>query len=276
MGKILLNDILGFSQDEIPHIRLKLNVHNGSEDPHELYLQDPDKVNVEWFLWHKERRYFHKGQTAICLLYIGTDTWLLTTIKDIVKELDVEDGIGYDAVERAEYKKYFGRIKLKYHNKTMGMGRKYESIMDELEVVEILPSVYDGDEFPGYENVRLSYSQLEAILSRKKASWLAALQNQKAVYLLTDKNTGKHYVGSATAQHGMLLQRWSAYVENGHGGNVELRELAKEKGFDYIKQHFQYSILENYNARMDDKYILNRESWWKETLQTRKFGYNNN
>ena len=55
MGKILLNDILGFSQYEIPHIRLKLNVHNGNEDPHELYLQEPDKVNVEWFLWHKER-----------------------------------------------------------------------------------------------------------------------------------------------------------------------------------------------------------------------------
>ncbi|MGN0136739.1 GIY-YIG nuclease family protein [Anaerotignum sp.] len=276
MGKILLNDILGFSQNQIPNVRIKLNVHNGSEDPHELYLQDPEKVNTEWFLWHKERRYFHKGQIAICLLYIDTDTWLLTTIKDIQKELDVEDGIGYDAAERTEYKKYFGRIKLKYHNKTMGMGRKYESIMEELEVMEILPSVYDGDEFPGYENVRVSYAKLEAILSRKKASWLAALQNQKAVYLLTDTNTGKHYVGSATAQRGMLLQRWKAYVENGHGGNVELQELIKEKGFDYIKRYFQYAILENYNARMDDAYILSRESWWKETLQTRRFGYNGN
>ena len=37
-----------------------------------------------------------------------------------------------------------------------------------------------------------------------------------------------------------------------------------------------YSILENYNARVDDSVILERESWWKETLQSRKFGYNAN
>ena len=49
-----------------------------------------------------------------------------------------------------------------------------------------------------------------------------------------------------------------------------------EKGFDYIKQNFQYSILENYNARVDDRVILDRESWWKETLQSRTFGYNDN
>ena len=30
------------------------------------------------------------------------------------------------------------------------------------------------------------------------------------------------------------------------------------------------------NARMDDKVILERESWWKETLQSKAFGYNEN
>lgn len=74
----------------------------------------------------------------------------------------------------------------------------------------------------------------------------------------------------------MLLQRWSNYVDNGHGGNKELQGLVNEKGFGYIKQNFQYSILENYNARIDDSVVLERESWWKETLQSRKFGYNRN
>jgi hypothetical protein len=68
---------------------------------------------------------------------------------------------------------------------------------------------------------------LATIIHRKKAGWLAALENQKPVYLITDKKTGKLYVGSATAQYGMLLQRWSSYVENGHGGNVELKQLKK-------------------------------------------------
>ena len=59
-------------------------------------------------------------------------------------------------------------------------------------------------------------------------------------------------------------------------GNVELEKLIREKGFVYVKENFQYSILENYNARMDDQYILKREAWWKETLKSREFGYNAN
>ena len=74
----------------------------------------------------------------------------------------------------------------------------------------------------------------------------------------------------------MLLQRWSNYVENGHGGNIELKKLVEEKGFDYVKKYFQYSILENYNAKIDDHIILERESWWKDTLQSRTHGYNAN
>lgn len=139
------------------------------------------------------------------------------------------------------------------------MGRTYESMMEELEVIEILSTAYDGDEFPGYENIRLSFSQLETIIRNKRSGWLDALRNQKAVYLITDTSNGKMYVGSATAQYGMLLQRWTNYIDNGHGGNVELKHIVDTKGFDYIKANFQYSVLENYNARMDDNYILSRE-----------------
>lgn len=94
------------------------------------------------------------------------------------------------------------------------MGRTYESMMEELEVIEILSTAYDGDEFPGYENIRLSFSQLETIIRNKRSGWLDALRNQKAVYLITDTSNGKMYVGSATAQYGMLLQRWTNYIDN--------------------------------------------------------------
>ena len=213
---------------------------------------------------------------AVCLLKLSYDTWLLTTIKRITKDLDVNEGINYEGEELEEYRKYFGRVILKFHKTFQTQCREYGSICDELEVLEVLPSLFDGDEFPGYDRVRLSYAQLYSIISRQKKSWIAALENQKAVYLITDKHTGKLYVGSATSDNGMLLARWSSYAENGHGGNVELKALVSEKGFDYIKENFQYSILENYNARVDDHVILDRESWWKETLQSRVFGYNSN
>lgn len=186
------------------------------------------------------------------------------------------DGVGYDADEVKEYEQYFGRLVVEYHNPCRTMGRKYENVMDELEVVQILNEQYTGNEFPGYENVRLSYPLLKNIVDRQLPGWVDALRNQKAVYLITDTKTGKLYVGSATSQTGMLLQRWSSYAADGHGGNIELRELVKQQGLDYVKENFQYSILENYNARMDDGYILKRESWWKETLCTCTHGYNKN
>ena len=91
-----------------------------------------------------------------------------------------------------------------------------------------------------------------------------------------DKNTGKHYVGSAYGENGMLLQRWRNYIQSGHGGNSDLIGVVNSVGIDYVKKYFQYAILENYNARVDKHIILLRESWWKETLGTRKFGYNAN
>lgn len=276
MAKIMLNDLLHFDAAEVPNVRVKFNISNGYDDPLDLYKTNPDEVNVTWFLWHDARRYFNVGQTAICLLKLRGDQWLLTTIKKITRLLDVTDGVGYDAVEVKEYEQYFGRLVVEYHNPCRTMGRKYENVMDELEVVQILNEQYTGNEFPGYENVRLSYPLLKNIVDRQLPGWVDALRNQKAVYLITDTKTGKMYVGSATSQTGMLLQRWSSYAADGHGGNVELRELVKQQGFDYVKENFQYSILENYNARMDDGYILKRESWWKETLCTRTHGYNKN
>ena len=64
-------------------------------------------------------------------------------------------------------------------------------------------------------------------------------------------------------------------VETGINGEILERKL-QEKGFTYVQDNFQYSIIENYNARMDDNYILKRESWWKETLKSKVFGYNKN
>lgn len=273
---IRLNDLLGIPDSEAASVKVKFNQNNGSEDPMELYLRDPEIVNHQWLFWRNKQRYFNVGQIAICLLKLSYDTWLLTTVKRVTKELGTLNGINYEGQELEEYRRYFGRVVIKYHKTAQTQGMFYSTVCDELEVLEILPNVYDGDEFPGYDKVSLSYTQLQSIIERQKKSWIAALENQKAVYLITDKSNGKLYVGSATSDSGMLLTRWSSYIENGHGGNVELKKLVSEKGFAYIKQNFQYSILENYNARVDDRVILDRESWWKETLQCRAFGYNDN
>lgn len=276
MKKLYLNDLLRIQQDDLKNVKIRFNQFTGKDNPLDVYVCEPEIVNTQFFFWRTKQRYFNVGQIAICLLKLSEDMWLLTTIKRIVKELDVYDGINYEGEELEEYKPYFGRVVIKFHKTFQTQGTFYEKVYEQLEVTQILPTTYQGDDFSGYDKVKLSYEQLSSILNRGKRDWIAALENQKAVYLITDMHNGKLYVGSATSDKGMLLQRWKNYVANGHGGNKELIELVNDKGFDYVKQNFQYSILENYNAKIDDHVILERESWWKEILQSRKFGYNSN
>ena len=276
MNGILLKDLLRFSNDELANVKIKFNQHNGYDDPMDLYRSNPEIINTQWLFWNEKRRYFYEGQIAVCFLKLSYDMWLLTTIKRVTKDLGISGGVSFEGEEIETYKPFFGRVIVQYHKTSMAQGRYFSELQDELVVNQILPDVYDGEDFPGYDKVRLSYAQLEVIIRCGKKDWIAALSNQKAVYLITDKNTGKLYVGSATSDSGMLLQRWSNYVANGHGGNKELFELVEREGFDYVKKHFQYAILENYNAKVEDRVILIRESWWKETLQTRIWGYNSN
>ncbi len=89
--------------------------------------------------------------------------------------------------------------------------------------------------------------------------------------MITDASNGKMYVGSAYGDE-MILNRWKSYVKTGNGGNKELKEL----DFQYIKDNFRYSILDIFKSTTDEKTIIERESWRKETLLSRKFGYNAN
>ena len=274
--EITINDLLKFDDSILDSVKIRFNQTSETDNPLDLYQKNPEIVNTQWLFWNKQQKYFKKDQIAVCFLKLTGDTWLLTTIKKVTKDLNVENGICFEGEELEEYKKYYGRVIVKYHKTFQTQGIYYKKICDELVVNQILPATFDGFDFPGYDKVRLSFEQLENIIKLNKKDWVAALENQKAVYLITDINNGKLYVGSATSNYGMLLQRWSNYVANGHGGNVELKELVDQKGFDYVRKHFQYSILENYNAKVDDHVILERESWWKETLQSKKHGYNAN
>jgi len=274
MAQIRLNDILGFTDDEIGNVKIRFT--DGGGNRYEAFLSDPKEFHETAFLWRTEVQRFSVGQTAISLLKLSSETYLLTTIMKITKELGIKHGANYEGEEIERYTPYFGRVVIKYKKNYQQQVRYANGIIDEMEVLQILPSQFDGIHFPGYDRVRLSYAHLASIVQRRPEDWVGALENQKAVYLIVDKETGKQYVGSATAEKGMLLSRWNSYVANGHGGNKLLIDVVNDEGLDYVKQNFQYAILENYNARVDDKIILAREIWWKETLGSRAFGLNAN
>lgn len=267
---IKLNDILNFSQEELENTRIKFNLmFAGNWNPIEIFKNKDEKVLLEGQYWNSEKKNFKEGQTTIGFIRIKDDLWLLFHIGKVTKVLDVFNGIGYEHEELLEYKKYFGRLIVKYKNTSQKLTRRAIPLINECEVYEILPDIFDNDIFPGYDNVNLSWNDLSRVL--QKDSWKTALQNQKGVYLITDTSNGKMYVGSAYGER-MLLGRWEDYAKTGNGGNKELKELS----FDHIKQYFRYSILDIFKSTIKDELIISRETWWKEVLLTRDFGYNKN
>ena len=195
--------------------------------------------------------------------------WLLFHIGRITKDLNILNGVGYEYEILSEYEKYFGRLIVKFKNKAQTMIRLANSVINDCEVVQILPDTFDNDIFPGYDKVNASWSELSRVIEND--TWRTALKNQKGVYLITDSSNGKMYIGSAYGED-MILGRWKSYIKNGNGGNVELKKIS----FDHIKQNFHYSILEIFKSTIDDQTIIERESWWKKLLLTREFGYNMN
>ena len=128
----------------------------------------------------------------------------------------------------------------------------------KLPILEIRGRKMTVGEFPGYNAVIISHAILRVITQQVVPTWYSALGNIKGVYLITDTSTGKQYVGKASGDVG-IWQRWCAYADNGHGGNVKLRALLAEKGPGHLS-YYQYSILEIADTHASDKafWLANR------------------
>lgn len=158
--------------------------------------------------------------------------------------------------------------------------RKYSGLQEgslNPSVYELAPDVKMGT-FPGYQNVRLRHSDLQRIFRFDEPSWRDALSSVKGVFVITDTSNGRLYVGSASGEANGLWQRWSAYanLSNLTGGNHDLVDLRAEMGESHIVDHFQYSVLEIFDPKTKAETILQRESFWKLALDSRRHGMNAN
>ena len=70
-----LNDILNISDKELSNTKVRLTIKNDKikQDPHDVYINNPEEVTKNWFLWKQEKqdKPFKIGQMALCLLNIG-------------------------------------------------------------------------------------------------------------------------------------------------------------------------------------------------------------
>ena len=274
--KIKLNDLLKLTDEEIKRTKIRFHQSNGIDNPIEIFKRNPHKL-LDWNYWNSQS--YKVGQISIGLVKINYEEWLLFTVGTIMKVKNIKSNSGVACEYKTANERYgqlFGRVIVKYHKKFQSQFPNASTVLEDLEVKEILPSIFSGFDFPGYDNVSLTYYELETIIKGNYPSYRNALENQQAVYVLTDTNTGKLYVGSATRKNQMLLSRWQGYIKTFHNGNEGLKELLEIKGENYFKKYFKYSIIENFNSKVNPDFVIDRECYWKKVLDTRNHGYNKN
>lgn len=235
------------------------------------------------------RSRFHLEDIVFQFIKLGEHKWLFVGAYEILNlnERAIDPTINKefkyaDSKRLKEFDVFKDRLIVDFTNMPQQFYYVQDDIIDNIEVSEILPCPYleKEEEFKGYDNVCKSYWALQHCM--KQSAWRDALKSVYGVYLLTDTKTGKQYVGSATGNDG-IYGRWSTYLKNGYEinekeyPNKRLKELVKKETIKYIKENFQYTILEIFskNDHGRDK-ALKRESYWKDVLKTREFGYNDN
>jgi hypothetical protein len=130
------------------------------------------------------------------------------------------------------------------------------------EIVEVRRTA-DELPFPGFS----AFASTVEDLPLAPQSWRNALASVRGVYLLVCPETGTQYVGSAYGEDG-FWGRWSAYMADGHGGNVRLRARTRT--------NYAVTILEIASPDMAPSDIIRRESVWKVKLGARAHGLNAN
>lgn len=160
-----------------------------------------------------------------------------------------------------QFDDYSGRLVINWGDGTRAWVQRADN--QDKPIVELRKTKHDPD-FPGFLKFQIALDQVEALYS----GWIQVLRNARGIYLLVRRKSGEQYVGSATGGDG-FFGRWLCY-QDGHGGNVGMRELAADAA------EYDVNILEVAASNALTEEIYERESMWKTKLGTRVVGLNRN
>ncbi len=229
----------------------------------------------EFQSWQESQNQKNFGKNYIVsLIFYAKHEWLFA---GVYRQLGLEkiDSKYYYKTELQDVgKELIGRLIIRYEKTFRASYPHLGNHINHLQLLEILREPYTVEPFPGFENIRIGFDLLKAIIAQEEKTWKTALSSVKGIYVITDTANGRLYIGSAYGDES-LWKRWSEYTKNGHSGNKNLKDLLNKSGTDYAS-NFQFSILETRNTTTDKDEIIRRESFWKSVLLTREFGYNSN
>lgn len=280
---ITLYELLDVKEEDFGNYKVHFATGgNDKKEPYKAFLIDEFK---EW-QEHQTQKNFGRPY-ILSLIYYDKDIWMFGGIYKVlpIDPVPIESAGGwkgwkYETELTEKATDYIGRAFFRFKKEfrasypLLELDPKNGEPIAKMPLSHILDKRVAISDFWGFDKVNIDYRTLKYIISYNIASWRSALSNVKGVYLIVDTLSGKQYVGSAYGEE-CIWQRWSNYARDGHGGNVELKELLQTNGEDY-KYNLKYAILEVCNMNLGNEYIIERENHWKEVLQTRKFGMNRN
>ena len=268
---ISLTEIFRFEQRPSEY-KLHFARYNRIEQPLDVFVRS----RKEWQGWQefrpKTNQFNRRYIFSVIDFYHETDIWLFGGVWEVMERLPDS----YVVSLTGQGRHFVGRLKLHSPYRQRGTRVNLEKRLDEFTASQILREEYSGLDFPGHDSIDIGFGELEALILNDRPDWRSILGNTKGVYLITDGETGRLYVGAAYGDGG-VWSRWREYIETGHGGNAELKRLLRNRNLDYCRKHFRFSLLESHAARVADEAIIERESHWKRILNSRgEFGLNKN
>lgn len=280
---IKLVDILNIKKEDFANYKIHFatGLPNKKEPYYKFLINKFDEFQAEQTNKNFNRKY------VISLIYYDKDIWLFGGVYKVnnqnpqpVAHNDGWSGWRYDLTLTDNQKDLIGRVFVYYKKEfrasypCLELQTKNGVNLADMCISSILDKRVTINDFNGFDKVNISYQTLKHIIDYNISTWKSALSNVKGIYLIVDTHTGKQYVGSAYGED-CIWQRWCNYAKNGHGGNIELKEILQNNGENY-RYNFKYSILEVCNMNLGNDYIIERENYWKEVLMTRNFGLNKN
>lgn len=285
IGMIKFEDFFKVPDESATKVKFNMNKGDVTKPAWDLLLEDkPEWIEMNAYKTKQPNNNLNKAKYLLAFAQYypyGPNYYIFGGMYKVeIIDENIENDIGYNLTLMDDYKEYIKRLIIKLE-RPIGWdiyNKKFESVQKSLnpEIYELAPSTKLGT-FPGYNSVKLSHKDLQRIVNNDEPSWKNALSNVKGIYVITDKSTGKLYIGSASGNAEGIWQRWSNYadIKNLTGGNKFFEEL-KDIDNQYIIDNFSYSILEIFDMRTKQEDILNRENFWKDVLKTREFGMNRN
>jgi hypothetical protein len=259
---IFLRDIWQISNpDSYKAHFARWNQHN---EPLEVLARDQQEWQGWQQYWPGRNEFNRQYIFALAKFYHEPDIWIFGGVFRVLGHNSEE----YQ-VELTELgSNFIGRLKLRSPYRSRPTRLNFEDHYNSFEVDEVLKERYTGRHFPGYEDIDVSFEELETLVRNSRPDWRTALASIKGIYQITDVSTGLCYIGSAYGEGG-VWSRWCSYAETGHGGNTELRNLVRDPSLAYCRANFRFALLDHRSNRTTDEVILAREAFFKRVLMTR-------